>query len=115
MSTHERPPRSSSRMRPPEVPAIERAGVRYEQLRAPSSEGLSPGGYVMATEISSGKRLWLTRLYETSLDPHRETDVQIVFLRNMTLSESGDSLQVVDEKGRSYTLGVSDGLLQKAP
>ena len=115
MSINERPPRSSSRMRSPEVPAIERAGIRYEQLRAPSSEGLAPGGYVTATEISSGKRLWLTRLYEIQLDPHRETDVQIVFLRSMTVSESGDSLQIVDEKGRAYILGMRDGVLQPTP
>lgn len=112
---NDRPSRSSSRMRAPEVASVEHNGVRYTQLQAPSSEGLPPGGYVVATAIASGKRLWIARLYETAIDPRRETDVQIVFLRSMTLAPAGDALLITDEKNRNYAVQLSDGAVRNLP
>lgn len=111
----DRPTRSSSRIRAPEVAAVVHAGVRYEQLKAPSSEGLPPGGYVIATDVASGKRVWTAKVYETAIDPNRETDVQIVFFRSLALSTTGDSLLVEDEKGRKYSVSVRDGAVQPQP
>lgn len=115
MTANDRPTRSSSRMRAPEVPAIEHGGVRYEQLRAPSAEGLPPGGYVTATEIASGKRLWITRVYETAVNPNREVDVQMVFFRSMALSDAGDQLEISDEKSRTYLIELKDGTVRVRP
>lgn len=115
MTANDRPTRSSSRMRAPEVPAIEHEGVRYEQLRAPSAEGLSPGGYVTATEIASGKRLWITRVYEITIDPNREADVQMVFFRSMAISNDGNQLEITDERSRGYSIELKDGKVQTHP
>ncbi len=103
------PTRSSSRIRAPEVAPVVHDGIRYEQLKAPSSEGLAPGGYVTATAVASGERLWLATLYETTLDPNKETDVQIVFLRSLRLSSDGLSLLAEDEKGRKYEISTRSG------
>ncbi len=114
-SEDDRTTRSSSRIRAPEVAPVIHAGVRYEQLKAASSEGRPPGGFVVATEMASGKRLWTAKMYETIVDPKRETDVQIVYLRSLTLSPGGDFLLVEDEKSRRYRIGLQDGAVQTQP
>ena len=114
MST-DRPTRSSSRIRAPEVPAVEHAGVRYEQVKAPSSEGLPPGGYVAATEAATGKRRWTARVYETQVDPRREADVQMVFFRSLALAEEGKALVVEDERGRRFRVSTADGAVSAVP
>lgn len=114
-SEDDRPTRSSSRIRAPELAPVIHAGVRYEQLKAASSEGLPPGGYVVATEMASGKRLWTAKVYETVVDPNRETDVQMVHLRSLTLSPGGDYLLLEDEKSRRYRIGLQDGAVQSQP
>jgi len=108
IETHS-PERTTSRMRAPHVPPIEHAGVRYAQLQAPSSEGLPPGGYVVATEIASGKRLWIAQVFETRIDPNREADLQRVFFRSMVLSRSLDALEIEDEHGARYRIVLADG------
>jgi len=60
------------------------------QIKAPSSEGLPPAGYVIATDIASGKRMWTAKVYETTIDPNREMDVQLVFFRSLALGANGD-------------------------
>lgn len=108
IETHS-PELTTSRMRAPHVPPIEHAGVRYAQLQAPSSEGLPPGGYVVATEIASGKRLWIAQVFETRIDPNREADLQRVFFRSMVLSRSLDALEIEDEHGARYRIVLADG------
>lgn len=104
-----RPGISGSRSRPSAVTPIDQNGVRYEQVKNLTAEGLSPGGYVAATEIASGKRLWLSRLYESPSNPNIEADVQWAFFRSMALDRERASLVVVDEKGRSYFVDLNDG------
>ena len=109
-SPFDQPPRvSGSRGRPPAVAPIDHDGVRYEQLKNLTAEGLPPGGYVVATEIASGKRLWLSRLYESPINPNIEADVQWTFFRSMALDRERGVLVVVDEKGRTYLVDLNDG------
>lgn len=105
------PSRSSSRIRAPEVAPVVHGGIRYEPLKAPSSEGLSPGIYLVATELGSGKRLWTTRLWETPIDPNRERDVQNVFLRSLKLDAAAGILDAEDERGRTARVSLA-GVLQ---
>lgn len=111
MSQDDRPTRSSSRVRAPEVAPVLHGGIRYEQLKAPSAEGLAPGGYLVATEVSGGKRLWTAKLYDIPIDPNREADVQIVFFRSLALV--GKTLVVEDEKSRRYEVSLEDGAVRK--
>jgi hypothetical protein len=100
---------SASRGRPPAVSPVVHDGVRYEQVKNLTAEGLPPGGYVVATEVDSGKRLWLSRLYESKVDPNIEPDVQWTFFKSMRLDAGEDALIVEDEKGRTYRVDLADG------
>lgn len=83
-------------------------GVRYEQLKNLSAEGLPPGGYVGATDVRSGKRLWVKRLYASPVDTRIETDVQWTFFRNMSIDAVRGLLVVEDERGRIHRVGLAD-------
>jgi len=85
--------------------------VRYEPLPAASSEGLPLGIYVTATDVKSGQRLWATRVWETVIDPDRETDVQNFFIRALTLDAVAGLLRVEDEKGRTAQVDIKGGKL----
>ncbi|UGB46741.1 hypothetical protein LQ772_05440 [Frateuria edaphi] len=109
-SPFDQPPMvSGSRGRPPAVAPVVHDGVRYEQVKNLTAEGLAPGGYVVATEVDSGKRLWISRLYESKVDPNIEADVQWSFFKSMRLDASRGALIVEDEKGRSYQVDLADG------
>lgn len=105
------PSRSSSRGRAPAVSPIEHAGVRYEPLPAASSAGLPAGIYVIASDVKSGQRLWVTQVWQTVIDPNREVDVQNVFIRTLTLDENAGLLRIEDEKGRTAQVDIQDGKL----
>ena len=106
----DRPPVvSASRGRPPAVSPVIHHGVRYEQLRNLTAEGLLPGGYVTATDVGSGKRLWISRLYESKVNPNVEADVQWIFFKSMRLDDAQGVLVVEDEKGRTYRVDLADG------
>jgi len=100
---------SSSRGRPPAVSPVVHDGVRYEQVKNLTAEGLPPGGYVMATQVSSGKRLWISRVYESKVDPNIEADVQWTFFKAMSLDAAQGVLVIEDEKGRTYRVDLADG------
>lgn len=88
---------------PPEVPPVVIDSVSYAVLHFGLAEGLEQnGGYVVANEAKSGKRLWLVKVYENKIDPNLERDVQEVFIR--TLKKQGKLLEITDEKGRHYVL-----------
>lgn len=103
------PSLSASRGPPPKVAPVVHAGVRYAQLIGALVEGLAPGGYVVATEVESGKQLWISRLYETRIDPNLETDVQVIFFKSMRLDAEHGVLAVEDERGRKYRVDLADG------
>lgn len=105
----DRPPRSSSRIRAPQVAPLERSGVRYEPVSAASSEGLAPGIYVKATETATGKRLWTACLHTTVYDPNREKDVQNVFLRALAFDSGVSTLTAEDERGRRWRIELASG------
>jgi len=105
---HQLPVAAPSRGRPPDVAPVVHDGVRYEQLKNLSAEGLPPGGYVGATDVRSGKRLWVKRLYVSRADPGIEADVQWTFFRNMSIDAKRGLLVVEDERGRIHRVGIAD-------
>ncbi len=106
------PAKTSSRGRAPAVPAVDLAGIRYEPLQAASSEGLPLGIYIKATDLKSSRRLWTTKVWDSTIDANREVDVQTVFIRSLTLDATTGLLRVEDETGRQALVDVKDGQVQ---
>ncbi|MCX7514328.1 hypothetical protein [Frateuria sp. STR12] len=55
------------------------------------------------------KRLWISRLYESKVDPNIEADVQWSFFKGMHLDAGRNALIVEDENGRRYQVDLADG------
>ena len=104
---------SASRGRPATVPPVTHDGVRYERMENPAGEGLPPGGYVTATRVDSGERLWISCLYQSRIDPRIETDVQWTSFKRMQLDAALNELLVEDGKGRTYHVDLGDGRVRK--
>jgi hypothetical protein len=98
------PPRSAcKRVAPPELAPVVIDSVSYSVLHFGLAEGLEQnGGYLVANDRHTGKRLWLLKVYENKIDPNLERDVQDVFITS--LKKSGKLLEVIDEKGRHYSV-----------
>ncbi|MBP1474538.1 hypothetical protein J7I44_09500 [Frateuria sp. MAH-13] len=104
---------SASRGRPAFVPPVIHAGVRYEPVENPAAAGLPPGGYVVATGIGSGERLWISCVYQSHIDPHIEADVQWSFFKSMRLDAALNELLVESGKGHTYHVDLRDGRVHK--
>ena len=95
------------RVGPPDVKPITIGGVRYEAIHWGRERGLEQnGGYIAAIDAKSGKELWILKIYQIDYIPKLETDVQDVFIESMKAGANGQSLEIVDEKGRRYTVNL---------
>ena len=55
----------SAKRRAPTARPVVHQGLRYEQLRRQSEQGFSQsGGVLAATDVASGKQLWVTQLFK---------------------------------------------------
>jgi hypothetical protein len=108
------PPAYAKRLAPPEVPPITFSKITYSAPHWGRGEGKEQnGGYIEATDATTGKFLWELRIYTVEYDLGLEQDVQDVFIRSMKiadgtlriLSENGDTF-VVDLSNRRVTVGA---------
>ena len=90
---------AAKRAAPKPVSPVISGGIRY------SAEGNGIDEYVVATDASSGKKLWKVEVFHNEIDPSLEEDVQAVFITNLKLA--GNSLSIRDEKSRCYSLDLS--------
>jgi hypothetical protein len=98
---------SKDRQRAPDVPSVERGGVRYEQ----ASDGRDVGadtvdGVLVATDAKSGKLLWVLTVYRTKIDPALETDVQWRFFTAMAFDSDG-RLRITNEAAQTFLVDVA--------
>jgi hypothetical protein len=92
---------------PEEVDPVVRGNVRYDALHWGKTRGLGQnGGHVVATNLSDGRELWVTRLYEIKYDPNMEADKQDVFLISLVVDESGSRLIAQDERARRWAVDL---------
>jgi hypothetical protein len=80
------------------VPPVIYKGITYS---APNNSGLI--NYVLASD-STGKELFRIKIFDMTIDPKLEEDVQWVFITGLSIS--GGSLLVEDEKGRCYVVNL---------
>jgi len=97
------------RVGPPDVKPVTIGGVRYEAIHWGRERGLEQnGGYIAAIDAKSGKELWILKIYQIDYIPKLETDVQDLFIESMKAGANGQSLEIVDEKGRRYTVNLKN-------
>ena len=95
------------RVAPPNVTPVTVGGVRYEAIHWGRERGLKQnGGYIAAIDAASGKELWILKIYQIDYIPKLETDVQDIFIESIKAAANGQSLEIVDEKGRRFTVNL---------
>jgi outer membrane protein assembly factor BamB len=90
----------AKRIAPPIVKPVVVNGIKYV---APNDQGTI--GHVQAWNIKTGKKLWDKKLYQIKLDRKLETDVQWVFIQELTVN--GDRLRIVNEKQQAFTVKLN--------
>lgn len=97
---------SEDRLPPPEVPPVERDGVRYSQAMDGHDVGLQQvGGVLVATAIDDGRQLWTLAVYGNPIDPKQEADAQWLFFESMAFERDG-RLRIVNEGGKAFLVDV---------
>ena len=97
----------AKRRDPSPVPSIVWQGVEY---RAPLD--VAHMGHVQAFELTSGRKLWETRVYHVWIMPSLEEDVQWVFISAMQVQDG--KLLVKNENGKSFRLDLKTGRIEGA-
>jgi outer membrane protein assembly factor BamB len=92
----------AKRADPAPVPPVVWNGVEY---RAPLD--VEQMGRVQAFDLSSGRKVWETKVYHVWILPLTEEDVQWVFISSMRVQDG--TLLVKNEKGRSFRLNLKTG------
>lgn len=90
----------AKRAAPNAVDPVVIGSVRY-------SASLDPEfmGFVVATDVSTGKELWRQRIYKVAIDPSLERDVQWVFITS--LRQEGGALLISNERGENFRLDLA--------
>lgn len=97
---------ASSRPAPPHVEPVDHEGVRYEQDRHDDRDGDQPGGYLAATDIQSGRRLWRLMVYTVATSGPPGVPVFARYFRTMKLSADKAALDIEDEVGAVYRVDL---------
>jgi hypothetical protein len=107
---------SHKRSAPPKVAPVEHRGIRYAVVRGAKGRGLPQnGGYIEATEIASGRSLWLVKIYEVVYDHDLEDDKRDVHISRLRLDESGGRLLVENERGARFAVELDGSKVQQLP
>ena len=98
---------AEDRLPPPEVPPVERGGVRYEQATDGHSVGANQvGGVLVAADAKTGAHLWTLIVYGNPVDPKMEADAQWLFFTRMAFDADG-MLRITNEAGKSFLVDVT--------
>jgi len=102
------PAGSADRLPPPEVPPVERDGVRYAQAEDGRAVGADQvGGVLVASSVATGQRLWTLVVYANPVEPGHEADAQWVFFKSMAFDPDG-RLRIVNEANQAFLVDVRE-------
>ena len=93
------PETKASRGRPPQVPSVFIAGMRYAQVPGHGETECQVVG-VLAAYDASDREVWRLKVYETPRRPELEGDVQDVWFRS--LRAEGGKLLIENERGERF-------------
>ncbi len=88
----------------PVVPPITHGGVVYH------ARGDGETAFIVANDEKTGNQLWKAKVYHVQIDPLKEADVQMMFIRGMLLF--GEKLLIQDQAGRCYQLELETHKVQ---
>ena len=108
--------RSRKRSAPLKVEPVEHRGVRYAVVRGAKGRGLPQnGGYIEATELASGRSLWLVKVYEVVYDSAIEDDKRDVYISRLRLDAARSRLLIENERGERFAVALDGSKVQKLP
>ena len=90
----------------PVIEPVVHGGVRYT---VPNDRGTV--GYVVASDVVSGKQLWRKTIFRKCICPFLEHDVQWVFIKQMRLDDG--RLVIVNERDKVYSLDLKTRKVKK--
>lgn len=96
----------AKRIPAPVIEPVVQAGVRYA---VPNDRGTV--GYVVASDVATGKELWKKTIFRKCICPCLEHDVQWVFIKEMRLD--GQRLLLVTERDKVYALDLKTRKVRK--
>lgn len=97
---------AGKRVGPPDVPPVTIGELRFDVIHFGKTRGLGQnGGYLAATELATGKEIFVLKVYDVTYEEGLEEDVQDIFIEEMRAQ--GDQLLVVDEDGGRYLVDPS--------
>jgi hypothetical protein len=76
-----------------------------------SASGDGVDQYVVAKDVSSGRELWKVKVVHNHIRFWMEPDVQFVYITNLKLM--GNSLFVLDERSRCYSIDLAKKRVKK--
>jgi hypothetical protein len=97
---------SAKRLEPKPVKPVVSANIEY------SADGDGRTGYVVATQVATGKELWRVKIFHIHVKPWLEEDVQWVFISDLKLLDN--TLLVRDEKSRCYRVDLATRHVHKS-
>ncbi len=100
-------PLYGKRAAPKPVPPVTVGSIQYS---APNSPDVM--GYVVATEVGTGREVWRVRIYRVFYNPFLETDVQDVHITSLVVS--GNTLLITNEDGGKYMLDLASRKVTKS-
>jgi hypothetical protein len=98
---------NKKRAAPDPIEPITLDGVRYEPVQFGKARGLEQnGGYITATDIKTGKELWLIKIYDVRYLGDMEPDKQDIFISAMELTGDRGHLEIENESGARFLMDL---------
>ncbi len=98
------PKREAIQHSPPNVKSVDHNGIRYS----------SPGddmGYIIATDIATGKTIWTKQLYKVLFSNESSNDFQRSIINRLSLKDN--ELQIYNDKKEIFGLDLKSRKVKK--
>ncbi len=105
---------NKKRAAPDPIEPITLDGVRYEAVQFGKGRGLEQnGGYITATDIKTGKELWLLKIYDVRYLGDMEPDKQDILISAMELTRDRGHLKIENESGARFLIDLKTQHVQR--
>ena len=92
----------------PVVAPVMQEGIRYEATH-------NQMGVVEGFDVKTGEKVWEKKVYEITIDPSLEPDVQWVLIKELKIEpyKGKGVLVIIDERGRTYQVELDESKLNE--